>query len=116
MWENDLRIISRENTGIEIWSLQNFSPDFAAASKEGLFDDEKSQGMVNHVVCEHFLRKGYLDIAEELMSEANMQIPENYKEPFSGKTWTIDRRILKEACKLWASRVPELNLEAGFKR
>ncbi|XP_003739539.1 E3 ubiquitin-protein transferase RMND5A isoform X2 [Galendromus occidentalis] len=62
---------------------KNFSPDFAAASKEGLFEDEKSLGMVNQVVCEHFLRKGYLDIAEELMSEANLKIPENYKEPFS---------------------------------
>ncbi|XP_022662303.1 protein RMD5 homolog A-like [Varroa jacobsoni] len=79
---------------------KNFISDFAATSKEGVFEDEKSQAMVNQVVCEHFLRKGYLDIAEELVREANIQLPQNYREPFTELNRILDslrRRDLQPA-------------------
>ncbi|XP_076372135.1 required for meiotic nuclear division 5 protein souji [Tachypleus tridentatus] len=62
---------------------KNLIPDFGSTSSEKVFGEEESQRLLNQVVCEHFLRQGMLDIAEELIKEAGLQMEEGKKEPFS---------------------------------
>ena len=46
--------------------FQNFVSDFSSVSTDGAYDTETKKAQVNHVICEHFLRQGMLDIAEDL--------------------------------------------------
>ena len=50
--------------------LQNFVADNTTCSQKGVFDGDKAV-LMNEVICEHLLRQGRLDIAEELV-EVNM--------------------------------------------
>lgn len=34
---------------------------------DGAFENESKTTLINHVICEHFLRQGMLDIAESLI-------------------------------------------------
>ncbi|XP_001635200.2 E3 ubiquitin-protein ligase RMND5A [Nematostella vectensis] len=49
--------------------------------------------LLNEVICEHLFRQGRLDVAEELIKEANLQLDSSRKEPFQELN-----RIL-ESCK-----------------
>lgn len=50
-----------------LWfSPQNFISDNTACSYSGVFEGEKAV-LLNEVICEHLLRQGRLDIAEELI-------------------------------------------------
>lgn len=46
--------------------LQNFVIDNTTCSQPGVFDGENAT-LLNEVVCEHLLRQGRLDIAEQLI-------------------------------------------------
>ena len=48
--------------------LQNFTPEFNAVYVDGAFEGEEAGQNINHVVVEHFLRQGQLDIAESLIA------------------------------------------------
>lgn len=39
--------------------------DYSSVARD--FDDEKKTAMLNEVICEHFLRQGRLNIAENLI-------------------------------------------------
>ncbi|XP_013774655.1 protein RMD5 homolog A-like [Limulus polyphemus] len=85
---------------------KNFVPDFGSTSSEKVFGEEESQQSLNRVVIEHFLRHGMLDIAEELIREAQLHIEENKKEPFSELNQIIEAlkdRNLKPSLE-WACR------------
>lgn len=46
--------------------LQNFVIDNTTCSQPGVFDGENSS-LLNEVLCEHLLRQGRLEIAEQLI-------------------------------------------------
>ncbi|XP_031549571.1 E3 ubiquitin-protein ligase RMND5A-like [Actinia tenebrosa] len=71
---------------------RNFISDNTACSHSGVFEGEKSV-LLNEVICEHLLRQGRLDIAEELIKEAHLHLDSSKKEPFQELN-----RIL-EACR-----------------
>ncbi|XP_068710195.1 E3 ubiquitin-protein ligase RMND5A-like [Montipora capricornis] len=71
---------------------RNFVVDNTTCSQPGVFDGENAT-LLNEVVCEHLLRQGRLDIAEQMTKEANLQLSDSRKEPF-----TELNRIL-EACR-----------------
>ncbi|XP_020610029.1 protein RMD5 homolog A-like [Orbicella faveolata] len=71
---------------------RNFVIDNTTCSQPGVFDGENAS-LLNEVLCEHLLRQGRLEIAEQLIKEGNLQIDDTRKEPF-----TELNRIL-EACR-----------------
>ena len=60
---------------------RNFVSDYSAIVPDGLSSPE-SITEVNHVICEHFLRQGMLDIAETLVKDSGLQLEHAQKEPF----------------------------------
>ncbi|XP_078588339.1 LOW QUALITY PROTEIN: E3 ubiquitin-protein ligase RMND5A-like [Branchiostoma floridae x Branchiostoma japonicum] len=61
---------------------RNFIQDISACSVEGAFVGEEKRSLLNEVICEHFFRQGMLDIGEQLIQDARLQIDEAQKEPF----------------------------------
>ncbi|XP_002741553.1 E3 ubiquitin-protein ligase RMND5A-like [Saccoglossus kowalevskii] len=61
---------------------RNFMPDINALGQESKFETPEKIHLINEVVCEHFFRKGMLDIAEQLIHDAGLQVDGTNKEPF----------------------------------
>ncbi|XP_070540021.1 E3 ubiquitin-protein ligase RMND5A-like [Ptychodera flava] len=61
---------------------RNFMPDINALGQESNFDSPEKVNLINEVICEHFFRKGMLDIAEQLIDDAALQVDGTNKEPF----------------------------------
>lgn len=45
---------------------RNFVPDFAATSREDVFNTPEKIRLINKVICEHFCRHGMQEVAQEL--------------------------------------------------
>ncbi|KAL7646243.1 UNVERIFIED_CONTAM: hypothetical protein RMT77_003152 [Armadillidium vulgare] len=60
---------------------KNFTADFACVSHENFFDEGK-QDMINEVICRHYLREGCLNVAETLIKDTGIDMPEDAKVPF----------------------------------
>lgn len=45
---------------------RNFVPDFAATSRDDVFNTPEKIQMINKVICEHFCRHGLHEVADEL--------------------------------------------------
>ena len=54
------------------YCLQNFTSDYSSVARD--FDDERKTAMLNEVICEHFLRQGRLNIAENLIQVCNNSV------------------------------------------
>lgn len=83
---------------------KNFVSDFSTTSNEEVFNASENARLLNRVISEHFLRQGMLDIAEELIKEAGIQMEQNKREPFSELNRILDalkRRDLQPALQ-WA--------------
>ncbi|XP_023213481.1 protein RMD5 homolog A-like isoform X1 [Centruroides sculpturatus] len=100
---------------------KNFIADFAATSNEEVFSSAENTQLLNQVISEHFLRQGMLDIAEELIREAGLQIDNDKKEPFTELNRILDalkKRDLKPALE-WArlnrNKLQEQNSSLEFK-
>lgn len=52
---------------------KNFFPDSASVVNEALFEDPSKIRLLNQVIVEHLLREGRLEIAEDLINEANLK-------------------------------------------
>lgn len=61
---------------------RNFIADFGATGIDDVFETPEKVKYLNQVVCEHFCRQGMLDIAEELVKEARLEVDDSKKEPF----------------------------------
>lgn len=61
---------------------RNFVSDFGAVVNENALKGDQKKRLINEVICEHFLRQGMLDIAEQLIQDADLQIHGSQKEPF----------------------------------
>ncbi|XP_064602165.1 E3 ubiquitin-protein ligase RMND5A-like [Liolophura sinensis] len=61
---------------------RNFVAEFHSVTTAGVFEGEDKSRQLNEVVCEHFLRQGMLDIAEQLNEEAQLNMSGDQKEPF----------------------------------
>ncbi|KRT80437.1 hypothetical protein AMK59_6988 [Oryctes borbonicus] len=62
---------------------RNFVPDYGATSRDDLFNTSEKLEMLNKIVCQHYYRHGYKDVAEELAKEANISPEFNNNEPFT---------------------------------
>ncbi|XP_076057536.1 required for meiotic nuclear division 5 protein souji isoform X2 [Oratosquilla oratoria] len=60
---------------------KNFTPDFGCISNDSVFSGTKQQ-LLNEVICQHFFRQGLLTIAEDLISETDLQLQKESREPF----------------------------------
>ncbi|GFV76956.1 e3 ubiquitin-protein ligase RMND5A [Trichonephila clavipes] len=69
---------------------KNFVADFASTSNEEVFQGTENAKLLNQVICEHFLRQGMLDIAEELIKETGLQMELQKKEPFTELNRILD--------------------------
>lgn len=45
---------------------RNFVSDFAATSREEVFNNSYKIELINKVICQHFYRQGMHDVADEL--------------------------------------------------
>lgn len=61
---------------------RNFIADFGATGIDDVFESTENRQCLNRVVCEHFCRQGMLDIAEELVKEARLEMDSGKREPF----------------------------------
>ncbi|XP_074641002.1 E3 ubiquitin-protein ligase RMND5A-like [Tubulanus polymorphus] len=61
---------------------RNFVSDFGAVVSDPNFESQDRKPLLNAVVCEHFLRQGMLDIAEQLQEDAGLTLEDVQKEPF----------------------------------
>lgn len=62
---------------------KNFTGDYSCMERKGTWADPESKNLLNKVIVEHFLRKGMLDIVDELIREAQLNISEEEKKPFA---------------------------------
>ncbi|KAK7572095.1 hypothetical protein V9T40_014567 [Parthenolecanium corni] len=62
---------------------RHFTVDFAACSREDVFNGSDNERLLNQVICQHFYQQGMLDIAEHLAEEAGLTLEEEKTEPFS---------------------------------
>ncbi|XP_058791140.1 E3 ubiquitin-protein ligase RMND5A isoform X1 [Phymastichus coffea] len=69
---------------------KNFIADFASTSREDVFSGSEKTHLLNQVICQHFYRKGMLDIADELAQEAGIKTDEGRKEPFTELNYILD--------------------------
>lgn len=85
---------------------KNFVSEFASVCNEVLYDDPEKSAVLNEAIVEHFLRQGMLDIAEQLIKEADLRVPMEKKNPFTELNMILDalkRKELGPALE-WASR------------
>ncbi|XP_064630034.1 E3 ubiquitin-protein ligase RMND5A-like isoform X2 [Lineus longissimus] len=61
---------------------RNFVSDFGAVVSDPTFEGPEKRSQLNAVICEHFLRQGMLDTAEQLIRDANFSLEKTQKEPF----------------------------------
>lgn len=69
---------------------KNFVSDFASVANETLYDEPDKAKILNQAIVEHFLRQGMLEIAEELIHEAKLDIPSEAKNPFTELNHILD--------------------------
>jgi protein RMD5 homolog A len=100
---------------------KNFIPDLECVENKSFVKDNLSQNALNQVIIEHFLRKGMLDTAEEMIKEIKLDISEAKKYPFYELNHIIDslkRRDLGPALE-WAeknkNKLEERNSSLKFK-
>ena len=85
---------------------RSFVSDFAAVARETLYDEPDKRRILNQAIVEHFLRQGQLDIADELIREAELDISSEAKNPFAELNHILDSlkaRQLAPALE-WAAR------------
>ncbi|XP_022097753.1 protein RMD5 homolog A-like [Acanthaster planci] len=61
---------------------KNFTSELIQLNSEQTFESPDRMRLLNEVICEHFLRQGMLDIAENLTEEAGLDMLDSAKEPF----------------------------------
>ncbi|GAB6019521.1 E3 ubiquitin-protein transferase rmnd5a [Chamberlinius hualienensis] len=61
---------------------RNFVADFGSTGIDDSFETPDKMKLLNQVICEHFCRQGMLEIAEELLKEARVEVSHTKKEPF----------------------------------
>ena len=62
---------------------RNFVSDFASVANETLYDEPEKRSILNRAIVEHFLRQGQVDIANELIREAELNVPVESQNPFA---------------------------------
>ncbi|ERL93900.1 E3 ubiquitin-protein ligase RMND5A isoform X1 [Dendroctonus ponderosae] len=62
---------------------RNFTPDFAACSRENVFNNPEKMDIINKVICKHYYRQGMHDVADALLKEAHVTVERYEKEPFT---------------------------------
>lgn len=83
---------------------KNFVGDYACMENRALWQDTTSKQLLNKVIVEHFLRKGMLEIVDELVKEAHIGVSEEEKKPFADINYILEalkHRDLEPALK-WA--------------
>ncbi|KAI1303025.1 E3 ubiquitin-protein ligase RMND5A [Halotydeus destructor] len=84
---------------------KNFTPDYASVANDALFDEPSISKVLNQVIVEHFLRQGMLEIAEQLIIDSKLEIPDEKKNLFTELNMVLDalkRKDLKPALE-WAA-------------
>jgi hypothetical protein len=85
---------------------RNFVSDFAAVANETLYDEPDKRRILNHAIVEHFMRQGQLDIADQLIREAELRVSAEAINPFTELNHILDSlkcRKLGPALE-WAAR------------
>lgn len=92
---------------------RNFTADFAATSRDELFNNPEKIDLINKVICQHFYRQGMHDVADELAQECSITPESHEKEPFTEINHILERLKIKdlEPALAWAT-VHHDNLEA----
>lgn len=85
---------------------RNFVSEFATVANETLYDEPHKRHVLNQAIVEHFLRQGQLEIADELIREADLDVSSECKNPFTELNHILDSlrsRNLGPALE-WAAR------------
>ncbi|XP_072177664.1 E3 ubiquitin-protein ligase RMND5A-like [Diadema setosum] len=61
---------------------KNFVSELIDLNQHPTYGNEDRMQLLNTVICEHFLRQGMLDVAENLTQEAALDVADAAKEPF----------------------------------
>lgn len=69
---------------------KNFTSDYSCMDKRAVWRDSESKQLLNKVIVEHFLRKGMLDIADELIREDKLNISDEEKRPFADINYILE--------------------------
>ena len=76
---------------------RNFISDHDSTSRDDIFSSPQQDRMLNHVILQHFYRRGQLDIAETLAKEANMdECVQESKKPFQELNAVLEALNRKE--------------------
>lgn len=62
---------------------RNFVQDFAACSREDVFNSAEKIQIINKIICQHYYRQGMHDIADALADESDINVESHEKEPFT---------------------------------
>jgi hypothetical protein len=69
---------------------RNFVADFAATSREDVFASSEKINLINKVICQHLYRQGMQDVADALVSDADISPEVHNKEPFTELNHILD--------------------------
>lgn len=61
---------------------RNFDADCSSVIPGSFCHDSKQEKLLNTAVCEHYFRQGQLSLAEDISSEACLDIDNSWKQPF----------------------------------
>ncbi|XP_060523943.1 E3 ubiquitin-protein ligase RMND5A isoform X1 [Cylas formicarius] len=62
---------------------RNFTADFAACSRDDVFNHPEKIQIINKIICQHYYRQGMHDVADVLAMEGEILIEPHEKEPFT---------------------------------
>lgn len=84
---------------------RNFVADYAATSRDDVFNTQEKINLINKVICQHYYRQGMQDVAEALAKEADITPQAHEKEPFTELNHILDRLKAKdlEPALAWAT-------------
>lgn len=61
-----------------------------------LIDTKEKKNLLNEVICEHFLRRGSIDIVDSLVEEGHMFSNEEKRQPFIEMNYILERLRFKD--------------------
>lgn len=70
--------------------MKNFISEFGNLPQIDLIDTQDKKKLLNQVICEHFLRRGRIDVADCLIREANLNLKDLKKDSFIEMDYVLE--------------------------
>ena len=66
-----------------VFLFQNFVADFGSTLRDEILNDAYKISLADQVICQHFIRNGFLEMASQLAEEAGVVVQQDCLKPFA---------------------------------